>query len=197
LRSTLRVFGIAGSLRARSHNLGLLLAACELAPEGMEIQVFERLGEIPPYNADVDAAGEPEPVGALRSAIREADALLIATPEYNYSIPGVLKNAIDWASRPAGKAALNRKPAALMGSSGGQSGTIRAQLALRQCFVFTETWVLLKPEVLVTHSRDKFDAEGHLTDAATREHVAKLLVALAEWTRRLTSAPSPGGRGLG
>jgi chromate reductase, NAD(P)H dehydrogenase (quinone) len=181
----IRVLGIAGSLRAGSYNRGLLLAAVELAPEGMEIRLFERLGEIPPYNADVDAAGEPEPVAALRGAIREADALLIATPEYNYGVPGVLKNAIDWASRPAGKAALNRKPAAIMGASGGGSGTARAQLALRQSFVFTETWALLRPEVLVTHSRDRFDAAGRLTDEATREHVHTLLAALADWTRRL------------
>ena len=107
---SIKVIGIPGSLREGSFNRGLLRAAIELAPAGMEIQMFTRLGDIPPYNADVDDKGNPEPVQALKTAIREADAMLIATPEYNYGVPGVLKNAIDWASRPAGQSVLNRKP---------------------------------------------------------------------------------------
>jgi multimeric flavodoxin WrbA len=114
---SVRVVGIPGSLREGSFNRGLLRAAIELAPAGMEIQMFTRLGDIPPYNADVDDKGNPEPVQALKTAIREANAMLIATPEYNYGVPGVLKNAIDWASRPAGQFVLNRKPAAIMGCS--------------------------------------------------------------------------------
>jgi chromate reductase len=116
---SVRVVGIPGSLREGSFNRGLLRAAIELAPAGMEIRMFTRLGDIPPYNADVDDKGNPEPVQALKTAIREADAMLIATPEYNYGVPGVLKNAIDWASRPAGQSVLNRKPAAIMGCSQG------------------------------------------------------------------------------
>ena len=106
----IRVAGVAGSLREESFNKGLLRAAVELAPAGMEIKVYTRLGEIPPYNDDVFQKGDPEPVADFKTFIGNADALLIATPEYNYGIPGVLKNAIDWASRPAGKSALNRKP---------------------------------------------------------------------------------------
>ncbi len=187
LRSTIRVLGIAGSLRARSYNRGLLLAASELAPPGMEIHPFERLGDIPHYNADLDLPDAwPEAAAALRSAIREADALLIATPEHNYGIPGVLTNAIDWMSRPPATSVLKGKPAAILGASAGAFGTARGQLALRQTLASTGTPVLLRPEVFVTHARDKFDAEGRLTDAPTRAHVEKLVHALAEWTRRFS-----------
>ena len=156
----MRVFGIAGSLRAGSFNRSLLRAAVELAPDGMEIGIFERLGEIPPYNEDVEKSGDPEPVAALKKAIREADALLIATPEYNYGVPGVLKNAIDWASRPPRDSVLARKPAAIMGASPGQGGTVRAQLALRQSFLFTQIHALLRPEVLIASAGEKFDASA-------------------------------------
>src|SRR2546427_11679740 len=142
----------------------LLRAAIELATTGMEITTFKRLGDIAPYNDDVMAKGDPEPVAALKTAIREADALLIATPEYNYGVPGVLKNAIDWASRPPGKSVLNRKPAAIMGATPGGTGTARAQLALRQSFVFTETYALLRPELLVARAHERIDAAGRLTD---------------------------------
>jgi chromate reductase len=135
----MRIAGIAGSLREGSLNRGLLRAAVELAPAGMEIIVYTRLGVIPPYNDDVFTKGDPEPVADLKTFIGGADALLISTPEYNYGVPGVLKNAIDWASRPAGKSPLNRKPAAIIGCSPGLGGTIRAQHALRQSFVFTDT----------------------------------------------------------
>jgi chromate reductase len=178
------VCGIAGALRAGSYNKALLRAAQELAPAGMEIRTFERLREIPPYDADVEAKGDPEPVAALKHAIREADALLIATPEYNYGVPGALKNAIDWASRPPGKSPLNRKPAAIMGASPGPTGTVRAQLALRQSFLFTETYAMLKPEVLVARAHEKFDASGRLVDEATRQFVKSLLEALAAWVER-------------
>jgi chromate reductase len=185
---TIQVCAVAGSLRTASYNRGLLRAAVELAPEGLVIRVFERLGDIPPYNEDVEKSGDPEPVKALKAAIREADALLFATPEYNYSVPGVLKNAIDWASRPPRDSCLNGKPAAIMGASSGTSGTARAQLALRQSFVFTQTLALVKPEVLVFSAKEKFDAEGRLTDEKTRERVAKLLKALQEWTARLSAS---------
>src|SRR5499433_1343101 len=157
---SIKVVGIPGSLREGSFNKGLLRAAVELAPAVMEIQIFTRLGDIPPYNADIDDKGNPEPVQALKTAIREADALLIATPEYNYSVPGVLKNAIDWASRPAGSSVLSRKPAAVMGASMGLHGTARAQMALRQTFVFTETYTMLRPELYLGRAHEKFDESG-------------------------------------
>ena len=182
--TTLRVLGIAGSLRAGSFNRALLRAAQELAPEGMEILVFD-ITLIPPYNGDVEARGDPEPVAALKAAIREADALLVVTPEYNFGVPGVLKNAIDWASRPPDKTPLRGKPAAIMGASPGAYGTVRAQLQLRQAFVFTQTPALLAPEVLVAKAHEKFDKEGRLTDEVTRGYVRKLLEALRDWTVRL------------
>jgi chromate reductase len=180
----LRVCGIAGSLRKGSFNRALLRAAQELVPPGMEITTFD-LAPVPLYNGDVEAAGDPPAVIALKTAIGEADALLIATPEYNFGVPGVLKNAIDWASRPPGKSPLNGKPAALMGATPGMGGTGRAQMSLRQSFVFTQTLALLSPEVLVARAREKFDESGRLTDEATRGFVRKLLEALAAWTARL------------
>ncbi len=180
----MRVLGIAGSLRKGSYNRALLRAAQELAPEGMRIDIWDGLRSIPPYDQDQDAAGAPESVLELKRAIAEADALLVATPEYNYSVPGVLKNAIDWASRPPAKSPLNGKPAAIMGATGGMSGTIRAQLALRQVFLFTNTPAVLKPQVTVPFCADKFDADLRLTDATTRDLVRQLLVALADWAPR-------------
>lgn len=180
------VCGIAGSLRKGSYNRALLRATQELAPDGMEIRIFDRMAEIPLYNQDVEAEGDPEPVQALKRAIGEADALLIATPEYNHGVPGVLKNAIDWASRPPRSAVLAGKPTAILGASPGITGSARAQTQLRQAFVFTDTPALPQPEILVYRAHEKFDAEGRLTDAKTREFVGKLLVALADWARRLS-----------
>jgi len=180
----LRVLGFAGSLRAASYNRMLLRAAVELAPEGMEIEIFD-IGGIPLYNEDVEAAGTPPAVEAFRAAIRRADALLIATPEYNHGVPGVLKNAVDWASRPPRNSALAGKPAAVFGASPGATGTARAQTQLRASFVFTDTPVLPQPEVLVFRAHEKFDADGRLSDEPTRVFVGRLLVALADWTRRL------------
>jgi chromate reductase len=183
-RPKLSVLGIAGSLRAASFNRSLLRAAQELAPEGMTITAFD-LAPIPLYNADVEAKGDPEPVAALKAAIRQADALLIVTPEYNFGVPGVLKNAIDWASRPPRGSALQGKPAAIMGATPGLWGTGRAQMQLRQAFVFTQTYAVLSPEVLVARAGEKFDASGRLTDEKTREIVGQFLQALAAWTLRL------------
>ena len=188
------VCGIAGSLRQGSYNRALLRTARELAPAGMEIRIFDRMAEIQPFNQDVEASGDPEPVQALKRAIGEAGALLIATPEYNHGVPGVLKNAIDWASRPPRGSVLAGKPAAIFGASPGITGTARAQSQLRQAFVFTDTPVLPQPEILVYRAHEKFDAEGRLTDEKTREFVGKLLQELAEWARRLgreVGSPSP------
>lgn len=187
--SSLRVLGFAGSLRAGSYNRALLRAAQELVPAGMAITAFD-LAPIPLYNADVEAAGDPEPVAAFKLAIAAADALLIVTPEYNYGVPGVLKNALDWASRPPKGTPLANKPAAILGASQGNTGTARAQLQLRQLFVFTGTLALPKPEVLVARAQDKFDADGALTDAETRRYVGLLLEALAAWSERLRP-PAP------
>jgi len=181
----IKVLGIAGSLRSGSYNNALLLAARELAPDGMEISIYDDLGSIPPYNSDVEAKGDPEPVAILKKAIRDADALLIATPEYNYGIPGILKNAIDWASRPFGKSVLIKKPAAIMGATMGMGGTIRAQDALRQVFRATQTYLPSQPEVFVVRAQDKFDAKGHLTDDTTRTIIRQLLTALAELNLRM------------
>jgi chromate reductase len=184
----LRILGIAGSLREKSYNRALLRAAQELVPDGMEIRDFD-IAPIPAYNADVEARGLPEAVSAFKAAIREADGLLFVTPEYNYGVPGVLKNAIDWASRaaPGETPVMSGKPAGIMGASPGMGGSMRAQLQLRQAFVFTQTYALMGPEVVVARAKEKFDAEGRLTDTATREFVKAYLVRLAEWTVRLRS----------
>ncbi len=189
---TLVVCGIAGSLREASYNRALLRAAQELAPAGMAIRIFDRMAEIPPFNEDVEARGDPEAVQALKRAIREADALLVATPEYNHGVPGVLKNAIDWASRPPPRSALAGKPAAILGASPGVTGTARAQSQLRQAFVFTSTPVLPQPEILVYRAHQKFGEDGRLTDEKTREFLALLLRQLADWARRLAPASPPG-----
>ncbi|HEY2388575.1 MAG TPA: NADPH-dependent FMN reductase [Candidatus Binatia bacterium] len=184
----LRVLGVPGSLRKGSHNRALLRAAIELAPAGMTIEIFEGVGALPLYDADVEAGGDPPAVVAWKSAIAAADALLIVTPEYNYGVPGVLKNAVDWASRPPGNCVLNRKPAALMGGSPGGAGTTRAQLALRQSFVFTDTRTMLQPEVLVSRVHEKIDADGRLTDEPTRKMIRKLLDAFADWAPHVGAA---------
>lgn len=181
----LRFLGIAGSLRQGSYNRGLIRAAVELAPADVTIEVYEGLGSIPPYDGDVEAQGDPAPVQQFKARIRAADALLIATPEYNYGVPGVLKNAIDWASRPPKDSVLHHKPVALMGASTGSFGTTRSQLALRQSFVFTKSFALLEPEVYVFRAAERFDAEGNLIDQPTRDHVQRLVEGLATWTRGL------------
>jgi chromate reductase, NAD(P)H dehydrogenase (quinone) len=181
-----QVLGIAGSLRRASYNRSLLRAAEQLAPDGVDVRAFDLL-PIPLYNADVEAEGDPAPVRELKEQIRTADALLIASPEYNYSVPGVLKNAIDWASRPPRDSALQHKPVALMGASPGGFGTVRSQLALRQVFLFTRSLVLPEPELYVSTAHEKIDRDGNLTDGETRRRVRALLEALVAWTRRVTA----------
>jgi chromate reductase len=150
----------------------------------MEIGLFD-LHAIPPYDGDVEAAGDPEPVDRLKAAIRGADALLIATPEYNYGIPGVLKNAIDWASRPPRESVLDAKPVAIMGASTGIGGTAEAQAQLRRALMFPGAQTLPQPEVLVSRARGKFEADMGLTDEETRIAIANLLEALVAWTARV------------
>ena len=180
---TLKVLGISGSLRKASFNTAALRAAQELAPADVVIDIFD-LAPIPPYNEDVNAAGFPAPVQALRERIAAADALLFVTPEYNYSMSGVLKNAIDWASRPPDQP-FNGKPAAIMGASPGAVGTARAQYHLRQSCVFLNIHLVNKPEVMIGTAATKFDAELRLTDETTRGFVRDLVASLAAWTRRL------------
>jgi chromate reductase len=178
-----RILGIAGSLRRQSYNRAALRAAAELAPEGATIDIFE-LDGIPGFSED-DEQQPPAKVTELKRRIREADAILIVTPEYNYSIPGVLKNAIDWASRPYGDSAWSGKPAAIMGASVGAIGTARAQYHLRQVMVFLNMFPVNQPEVMIGNASERFDKEGNLTDEATREYVRRLLQSLMDWTRRI------------
>jgi chromate reductase len=194
--ATLNVLGIAGSLRRGSFNRMALYAAQQLAPPGVTIAEFpaERLREIPPYDDDERLQGYPPPVAELREGIKAADALLIVTPEYNYGIPGVLKNAIDWASRPPEQPFLD-KPVALMSASGGVLGGARAQYQLRLCFVFLDAKLLNRPEVFIGQAPQKFAADGTLTDEPTAAIIREMLAALAAWTLRLRAgeaAASPG-----
>ena len=178
-----RILGIAGSLRRESYNRALLRAATQIAPEGAAIDIFEIDG-IPPFSED-DEQDPPEKVLELKRRIRESDAVLFVTPEYNYSIPGVLKNAIAWASRPYGHSAWSGKPAAVMGASTGVIGTARAQYHLRQLMVFLNMFPLNQPEVMVGAANECFDTVGNLTDEETREYVRLLVQSLADWTRRI------------
>ncbi|HZT51798.1 MAG TPA: NADPH-dependent FMN reductase [Stellaceae bacterium] len=180
----LKVMGICGSLRRGSFNRMALKAAIELAPAGMAIEPYDALGDIPPYNDDVREQGYPPVVQALRERIKAADALLFVTPEYNYSVPGVLKNAIDWASRPPSQP-LDGKPCAIMGASQGLFGSARAQYHLRQVCVFVNLLPVNRPEVMIAQAQTRFDAAGRLTDETARKLVAELLASLAAWTQRL------------
>jgi chromate reductase len=180
---SLKILGIAGSLRQGSYNKLALKAAVELKPADMDIDIFD-IGAIPPYNEDLRTQGFPTVVQELREKIRAADALLIATPEYNYSIPGVLKNAIDWASRPPDQP-FDGKPLAILGASGGRLGTARAQYHLRQVAVFLNLHLLNKPEVMIAGAAKEFDASGRLMDEGARKLIAELLVNLAAWTHQL------------
>lgn len=183
MTDTLRILGIAGSLRAGSLNRALLRAAVDLAPEGMAIALFDLAG-VPLYNGDVEAAGDPPGVAALKAAIAAADGVLFATPEYNHGVPGVMKNAVDWASRPPRAAPLGGKPVGLIGASPGQTGTARGQSQLRQAFEFTDSYCMPQPELLVFRAHEKFDGEGRLIDGATAKYLARYLAAFGEWVRR-------------
>src|SRR5215217_2230176 len=178
-----RILGIAGSLRRESYNRAALRAATQLVPEGASIDIFE-LDGIPGFNQD-DEQNPPAKIAELKRRIREADAILFVTPEYNYSIPGVLKNAIDWASRPYGDSAWNGKPAAIMGASIGTIGTARAQYHLRQICVFLNVFPINQPEVMIANASERFDAAGNLTHEATKKFIRQLLQVLVDWTTRI------------
>lgn len=176
------LLGFAGSLRKDSFNRFLLNAAVELMPSDAVLKVFE-LDGIPLFNQDREDP-LPEPVARFKEEIRAADGILICTPEYNYSVPGVLKNAIDWASRPYGDNAFSGKPVGIMGASIGALGTARAQYHLRQCFVFLNAYAMNQPEIMVPVAQEKFDASGKLTDEKTRQYVERFLAHLVEWTQK-------------
>ncbi len=184
----MKVLGIAGSLRERSFNKLALRAAQALAPAGMSIEIAD-ISEIPLYNEDVKAAGMPAPVLRLRAQIAAADGLLLATPEYNYSISGVLKNAIDWASRPP-EQPFDGKPIAIMGASPGKFGTARAQYHLRQVFIFLNGYIVNKPEVMIGGAASAFDADGNLTDEIARELIGQLLASLQDLAGMLNRTPA-------
>ncbi len=190
MSSTVHILGVAGSLRKDSVNKTILrTAAEELAPEGVSIEIFD-LASIPFYNGDLDGGdAQPEPVMEFKRKIRAADALYIVTPEYNYSIPGVLKNAIDWASRPPKSSPLFGKPAAIAGG-GGMSGTARGQMHLRVVLASTGVWVLPKPEVFIPHVGQKVK-DGRLIDEETRRHIHAQLAALAAFVRQMRGEPTP------
>lgn len=179
----LTILGFAGSLRKNSYNKALLRVAVELVPRDVKLEIFD-LEDIPPFNQDLEAR-MPAKVKEFKAKIREADAILIATPEYNYSIPGVLKNAIDWASRPPGDNSFEGKPVAIMGASMGMLGTARAQYHLRQVFITLNMYPINRPEVIVPYAGEKIDERGRVTDEKTREKIRELLQSLVAWTRRL------------
>ena len=183
----LTIFGLAGSLRKESYNRAALRAAQQLAPEGVKIEIWDKLGELPLFNQDQEKSPPPI-VTEMKAAIRAADAVLLVTPEYNYSVPGVFKNAIDWASRPYGDSAWNGKPVAIMGASGGALGTARAQYHLRKMFVFLNMYTVNQPEVMIAQAQQRFDANGNLVDETSRKLIRQLLEELARLTRLHVSA---------
>lgn len=179
----MKILGIAGSLRKGSYNRAALRAAQGLVSDGVTLEIFE-LDGIPGFNQDEDQH-PPAKVSELKAKVRAADAILFVTPEYNYSVPGVLKNAIDWASRPYGDSAWEGKPVAVMGASPGMLGTARAQYHLRQSFVFLNMVPLNQPEVMIANAAERFDEAGNLIDEKTRGFIRRLLEALVDWTRTL------------
>ncbi len=182
MTNTLKIFAFGGSLRTGSYTKALLNAAKELVPDGAQVEIYEELGLIPIFNQDQEK-NPPEVVQRFKAYIEAADAILLSTPEYNYSIPGYLKNAIDWASRPHGKNSFEDKPVAIM-SGGSMVGGSRAQYHLRQIFVYLNMHPLNKPEVIVPFIAQKV-VDGKVVDELTRDKISELLIALIIWTKRL------------
>jgi chromate reductase len=180
---SLKILGLAGSLRRASSHRGLIRAAQELAPRGVTVEPYERLDGIPFFNQDVEDQGDPAPVKNFKEKIRQADAVLIATPEYDYAIPGVLTNALDWGLRPPSP--FRHKPVGIMGTSPGGVGTARGQMVLRQILLHPPAYVMPEPQMLLPYALERFDVQtGDLVDERTRESMHRLLRALAEWTER-------------
>lgn len=188
-----KVIGIAGSLRQRSYNRMLLAAAVELAPDGMQIETFD-LADVPLYNADLDTdESRPPRVRALKETVGAADGILIASPEYNHSVPGVMQNAIDWASRPGMKSPLKDKPVAIMGASGGPVGTARGQQVLKLTLMSTLALVMPHPGVAVGQMKDRFSDDGRLVHEPTREFLAAFLRSFSGWIERVSSGTAGNG----
>jgi chromate reductase len=179
-KAPIRILGISGSLRRASFNSGLVRAAQSEAPDGVELTLLDRLGEVPVLDDDARAEAMPPEVERVVEQVRAADAVLIATPEYCYGIPGGLKNLIDWLSSPPPTNPLRFKPVALMGASIGHFGTLRAQAALRQVLLYHEAHVLTKPEIYVAGATAKFDADGNLVDDKVRALVRRSVAELRE-----------------
>jgi chromate reductase len=183
MEEKVKILGFVGSLRKGSYNKALMRAALELVPENAEIEIFD-IAQIPPFNQDLES-NPPQSVKDFKAKIKAADALLIATPEYNYSIPGVLKNAIDSASRPLADKVFEGKPAAIMSASTGRFGGARAQYHLRQCFVFLNIFPINHPEVMLAQADKNVDENGNLTNEETRKLIRQLLEELVKWTKKL------------
>ena len=179
-----RIVAFAGSLRKNSYNRALIRAAQELAPEGISIEAIE-IGSLPFYDADVEAKGDPPAVATFKQKLGDADGILIATPEYNDGVPGVLVNALDWGSRLPGRSPLLAKPVAVMGASPSQIGTARSQLHLRQILTHVQAQVLPPPELLVARAHERFDSEHRLTDTGTRKVLRGLLLRFDRWIERV------------
>lgn len=184
MSDALHLVGLCGSLRKASLNRALLAAAAELLPGGVTLEVVE-IGDFPLYNEDVERAAYPPAVSRVRAQIAAADALLIATPEYNYGIPGVLKNAIDWISRPQKDAPWRGKALAIAGASQGSLGAVRGVYQMRQIAVSQDMHVLNRPEIMVSAAHTRFDDQGRLTDETTRKYLREMLVALVEHALQL------------
>ena len=178
-----KILGLAGSLRRASLHRGLIRAAKELAPEGVAVEYYDELDKIPFFNQDVENEGDPAPVRELKEKIRAADTILIATPEYDYAIPGVLTNALDWALRSPSP--LRHKPVGIVGASPGNTGTARGQMVLRQILLHAPAYTMPEPQMLIPKARQRFDDSGDLTDEETRERMRRFLAALVEWTKRM------------
>jgi chromate reductase len=187
--SSRNILAVSGSLRGASFNTHLLAAAVECAPAGMHVRLYRELGSVPLYNEEleVSTSGGPESVRRLREQVAAADGILIATPEYNQSLPGVLKNAIDWLSRPGPDQVLIGKPIAIIGASGGRWGTRLAQAALRQVLTATEAVVMPQPALFVREAANIFDDAGRLSDPATREQLGRVLNAFGRWIEQTVS----------
>ena len=183
-----RILGLAGSLRRASIHRGLIRAAEELAPEGVTVEPYEQLDEMPFFNQDVEEHGDPAPVRELKEKIQAADAVLIATPEYDYAIPGVLTNALDWALRSPSP--LRHKPVGIVGASPSRTGTARGQMVLRQILLLAPAYTMPEPQMLISNARERFDENGDLIDEETRERMARFLAALVGWTEERFKEPA-------
>jgi chromate reductase len=186
MAQTIHLIGIAGSLRRKSYNRAALRAAADMMPENADLSIVD-WNDVPSFNQDRESH-PPEKVVELKQIVRASDGVIFATPEYNFSIPGVLKNAIDWVSRPYGDSAWDDKPAAVMGASISGLGTARAQYHLRQILVGLNMYPINRPEVMISDAASKFDDNGNLVDETTRLQIKALVDSLVDWTERLQRA---------